>query len=38
VAAREEEGGGALEAAARVLEFHLLRETTTNMFIASLNT
>jgi hypothetical protein len=38
VAAPEEEGGGALEAAARVSEFRLLRETTTNMFIDCLNT
>jgi hypothetical protein len=35
VAAREEEGGGTQEAAARVWEFRLLQETATNMFIAS---
>jgi hypothetical protein len=38
MAAREEEGGGAQEAAARVWEFCLLRETATNMFIDFLNT
>jgi hypothetical protein len=38
VAAREKEGGGALEAVARVSGFRLLRETATNMFIVFLNT
>jgi hypothetical protein len=34
VVAREKEGGGALEAAARVKELRLLRAMATNMFIA----
>jgi hypothetical protein len=36
--AAHEEGGGVLEAAARVSKFCLVRETSTNMFIACLNT